>query len=250
MNQTVEKTTPYGESTRKSRQIEDAFNKIAPHYDFMNRLLSAGIDSSWRRKAILGLPPSTTSVLDIATGTGDQAFILAGALPHAEIVAVDFSETMLTVARKKAQKKNLNGRITFLMADGLQLPFDDNRFDVAVISFGLRNFENLLEGCKEALRTLKPRGELIILELSRPEKRAWAAAHHLYLTKIMPWLGRLFAGSPDEYRYLQQSVNCVPQGENMLKLLSDAGFCNCRSETYTLGACSCYRACKPEKRVI
>ncbi|MFO7937238.1 MAG: bifunctional demethylmenaquinone methyltransferase/2-methoxy-6-polyprenyl-1,4-benzoquinol methylase UbiE [Kiritimatiellia bacterium] len=242
MKTDVEKITPYGGEERKSIQIEHAFDMIAYRYDFMNRLLSIGIDTLWRKKALKLLPDTCSDILDIATGTGDQAILAAETFPQANITGIDLSAEMLAIAEKKARRQGLSGRIAFKRGDCSALPFDSNSFDVVSISFGIRNFESMAKSCAEVLRVLRPGGLLVILELSRPQAKLLSGFYSFYLNKVTPALGRLFTGRTFEYTYLQKSIGCVPQGNNMLSLLSDSGFTECRNQTYTFGICSCYTA--------
>ncbi|MFA7172610.1 MAG: bifunctional demethylmenaquinone methyltransferase/2-methoxy-6-polyprenyl-1,4-benzoquinol methylase UbiE [Kiritimatiellia bacterium] len=239
----VEEITPYTSSERKSVQIEQAFDQIAPHYDFMNRLLSIGIDISWRRRALNSLAAmSPERVLDVATGTGDLAIRLAGKFPGAAITAIDLSQKMLQDAQAKARKKKVMRRIEFLQADALAMPFPDATFELATIGFGLRNFEDINAGCCEMQRVLKPGGTLLVIELSRPQAKIIASGYNFYLSHVIPLLGRAFAGCETEYTYLTASIKEVPQGEAMLAILSRAGFINCSVTRYARGLCSCYTA--------
>ena len=249
MPKIVEKITPYGGDDSKGVQIEQAFDRIAPRYDFMNRLLSLRLDVTWRKRALKTIPGEPSSILDLATGTGDLAILEAQAFPQAKVTGIDLSTAMLSRAEKKTQRKGLPDRISFMRGDCLALPFEDNSFDAATIAFGIRNFENLTDGCKEAFRILRPGGILVIPELSRPQITFFSDFYHLYPTKVTPALGKLFTGRIFEYAYLQKSIDCVPQGEEMLNILHNAGFTDCRVKTYTFGTCSCYTAAKPVKRI-
>ena len=239
----VEKITPYTNSERKSVQITSAFNIIAPRYDFMNRLLSLGIDISWRRKALNSIAESHPGqILDLAAGTGDLSIMAALKFPRSKITAIDLSEKMLEIAKLKAQKAKVAQQIDFLQADCLSLPFPDKTFDLTTIAFGIRNFENIDAGCREMQRILKPGGTLLIIELSRPQKKLPACIYNFYLQNIIPLLGRVFTECKTEYTYLATSIKQVPQGSAMLAILSNAGFINCSVTRYTFGVCSCYTA--------
>lgn len=239
----VEKITPYTGGESKSAQIERAFDQIAPHYDFMNRLLSVGIDISWRRRALNSLAAMNPGqILDVATGTGDLAISLAAKFPGAAITALDLSQKMLQAAQVKARRKGVAGQIEFLQGDALAMPFPDATFELATIGFGLRNFENIDAGCCEMHRVLKLGGTLLVLELSRPQAKILSRGYNFYLSRVIPLLGRTFAGCEAEYTYLPASIKEVPQGEAMLAILSRAGFSNCRVKRYACGLCSCYTA--------
>ena len=239
----VEEINPYGSNECKSAQIERVFDQIAPHYDFMNRLLSVGIDISWRRRALRSLAAMTPDrILDVATGTGDLAISLARKFPHAKITAVDLSQKMLEAAQRKTAKRKISQRIEFLQADALAMPFPDATFQLATIAFGLRNFENIDAGCREMRRVLKSGGTLLVVELSRPQARILRGGYNFYLSKVIPLLGRVFTGCRNEYAYLPASIKEVPQGDAMLAILSEAGFSDCNVKRYAGGLCSCYTA--------
>jgi len=237
----VEKITPYNDNESKSAQIETAFDRIAQRYDFMNRLLSMGIDTSWRRKALRSLGDITpVQILDVAAGTGDLSIMAAKKFRRAEVTGIDLSQKMLDIAKNKAKRKVPSQQIHFVQGDCLKMPFADDTFDLATIAFGIRNFENINTGCQEIRRVLKPGGILLIIELSRPQNKILSCFYNLYLNHVIPVLGRVLTGSTSEYRYLPESIKYVPQGAEMLALLGDAGFSNRSLVTHTFGICTCY----------
>ena len=237
----VEAITPYASDESKRTQITRAFDGLAPRYDRLNRLLSLGLDLGWRRRALRHLRgPAPAQVLDVATGTADFALLAARCLPQAQITGVDLSEGMLEAGRRKVAAAGLTARLTLRSGDCLALDFPDATFDAATAAFGVRNFENLAAGFAEIRRVLKPGGLVVIIELSEPRAFPLKQLHHAYLRHAVPFVGRWLTGLASEYRYLPASVRHVPQGEAMLALLRAAGFADCRYETYTFGACSCY----------
>jgi demethylmenaquinone methyltransferase / 2-methoxy-6-polyprenyl-1,4-benzoquinol methylase len=239
----VESLKPYGPERSKTAQIEEVFDRIAQRYDLANRILSCGIDTIWRRHTVNYIKRlAPTRMLDLATGTGDMAIMTARALPSAHITAVDLSSEMLALAQKKAIKHRVQQRITFVKGDALHLPAADNRFDLVVSAFGLRNFENIIAGCREIHRVLRPGGKVVILELSRPQTGLLARVFDFYLNSIIPLAEQLFTGRRCEYTYLQRSIECVPQDDEMLELLGCVGLTNCYQKTYTRGICSQYNA--------
>jgi len=243
----VENICPYDKRECKGKQIEHVFDQIAPRYDFMNRLLSMGIDTSWRRKALKSLGKITpVQILDIAAGTGDLSIMAAKKFKGAEVTGIDLSQNMLNVAKNKAKLKAPSQQIHFVQGDCLKMPFADDTFDLATIAFGIRNFENINAGCQEIRRVLKPGGTLLIIELSRPQNKILSHFYNLYLNHIIPVLGKVLTGSTSEYKYLPESIKYVPQGAEMMTLLEDAGFSNRSLVTHTFGVCSCYTAEKPE----
>src|SRR5690606_22826926 len=159
----------FSEQSKKD-QVEEMFNHISPRYDLLNHLLSANIDKLWRRNAIQKLKSQKPKlILDIATGTGDFA-IAAARINEAKIIGIDISEGMLEVGRRKLKKKKLTESIELLKADSENLPFDNEKFDAAIVGFGVRNFENLKKGLTEINRVLKPGGVFYVLEFSKPVK--------------------------------------------------------------------------------
>ncbi len=238
----VESVTPYDSSASKREQITQAFDVIAHRYDRLNRILSFGIDTDWRRRALRLLAREVTPdrVLDVATGTADFAILAARLLPCAHITGIDLSAGMLESGRAKILCAGLNDRIELVRGDGQALPFPDASFDAVTVAFGVRNFESIAAGLAEMHRVLVPGGRVVILELSQPERAPMRPLFHFYLRSVMPLLGRLFSGHAHEYRYLPASIEQVPQGKVMLDLLGGAGFDVCRSVRYTFGICSCY----------
>ena len=159
-------TKPYQSSDTKKKQVQTMFDGIADHYDLLNRMLSFGIDRGWRRRTVdrvVRLHP--TEILDMATGTGDLAILLAERIPQAHVTGVDLSEGMLSIGREKAQRKGLSERIDFVRGDAETAFYGTGRFDVATAAFGVRNFENIPAGIVGMFRALKPGGHLFVLEL-------------------------------------------------------------------------------------
>ena len=240
----VEQVTPYGEGA-KTEQVRQMFDAIAPAYDFMNRAMTLGIDIWWRQlavKRLKRLKPAT--ILDVATGTGDFAIQLNNALQPQHITGIDLSEGMLAEARRKIKKKGLEDVITFKQDDCMALHMDDATVDAVTVAFGVRNFENLQQGYQEMARVLKPGGMLCVLELSTPTNPLIRWFYDLYTLHIIPWLGSLKSGEKSAYRYLPESIAAVPQGDDMLQLMRNAGLKNATFKRLTLGVCTIYTAVK------
>src|SRR5680860_1298699 len=168
----AKKITPYKDSgLNKKQQVAQMFNNISGSYDNLNRVISFGIDVEWRKKVVeLVKEKDPKNILDIATGTGDLAINLAKETNAIEIIALDISEGMLEVGRKKIQKEGFSHKIEMVLADSEDLPFSDNSFDAITVAFGVRNFENIEKGLSEILRVLKPGGTFVVLETSVPTK--------------------------------------------------------------------------------
>ncbi len=223
------------------------FDAVAPRYDFLNRLLSGGIDRRWRKAAINMLAPHEPSrILDIATGTADLA-IEAKRLNPEKIVGVDIAEEMLKLGREKLDKLGLSDLITLQTGDAEKLPFSDSQFDGAMVAFGVRNFENLQLGLKEIKRVLKRGGVLVVLEFSRPTAFPIKQAYNLYSNVIMPNIGRLFSSANGAYKYLPDSIAAFPDGEDFLEELRVAGFSNEEQKRLTFGVASLYKGVVVEK---
>ena len=237
----VEEIKPYNGEGGKAKQVEEMFDSIAPAYDFMNRAMTLGIDRWWRRVAVRMVGNTHPQhILDVATGTGDFAIDLYRKLQPQQVVGIDLSQGMLDVAREKIARRGLSDAITVQQGDCLALPFEDGSFDAVTVAFGVRNFEHLLQGYKEMHRVLEPDGILCVVELSTPRNRVVRWFYDLYTLHIIPWMGSLKSGDRSAYRYLPQSIAAVPQGDDMLAIMREAGFTNCKVKRLTLGTCSIY----------
>lgn len=235
----------FSEQSKKD-QVEEMFNDISPRYDLLNHLLSANIDKLWRRNAIQKLKPQKPKlILDIATGTGDFA-IAATRINHAKVIGIDISEGMLEVGRRKLKKKKLTESIELLKADSENIPFDNDKFDAAIVGFGVRNFENLKKGLTEINRVLKPGGVFYVLEFSKPVKSPYKQIYQFYFTKILPFIGRIISKNSSAYTYLPESVNEFPDGELFLTILAEVGFVKNKCFQQTFGIASIYEAYKKE----
>ena len=219
------------------------FNNIAFRYDFLNSLLSLGIHKGWRKKAVNILKAKQPQlILDVASGTGDFA-IEALKTNAQKVIGVDISEGMLNVGREKIKKLNLSDKIELQVADAEHLPFTDNYFDAITVGFGVRNFENLEVGLKDMLRVLKPGGDLVIIEFSKP-KGFFSLMYKLYFKHITPAIGKLFSKDHRAYSYLPESVEAFPYGQNLCNILSTCGYTNVSFQILTFGVASIYIASK------
>lgn len=237
--------TPYNEGENKKEQVGRMFDGIAPYYDFLNRFLSLGIDVSWRRKAIAELDPAQhRRILDVATGTADVAILTAKTLPDTQITGLDLSSEMLKVGDGKIRKNDLEDRIELLQGDSENLPFEDNSFDALTVAFGVRNYENLERGLREMRRVLRPEGKLVVLEFSRPRRFPFKQLFNFYFANILPTIGRMRSKDPRAYRYLYESVQAFPDGEDFLRILRETGYNSTRCKVLTLGISSIYTAQK------
>ncbi|MCG8385201.1 MAG: bifunctional demethylmenaquinone methyltransferase/2-methoxy-6-polyprenyl-1,4-benzoquinol methylase UbiE [Cytophagales bacterium] len=232
---------PYKEKTTgKKEQVAEMFNSISGKYDFLNHFLSLGIDILWRKKAVKLLEKDQPkTLLDIATGTGDFA-IEALKLQPQKVIGVDISEGMLEVGREKLKKKKLDHIIDLQLGDSEKLLFDNNIFDAVIVSFGVRNFENLEMGLADMYRVLKPGGKTVILEFSKPTKFPFKNIYNFYFKSILPKIGRLVSKDQAAYTYLPESVQAFPDGSGFLSVLNKVGFKNTRCKPLTFGISSIY----------
>ena len=238
MSKTV---TPYNDATRtKKEQVEEMFDNIAHRYDFLNHLLSLGIDITWRKKAVKFIGTiQPKKILDVASGTGDFAFEALKLNPE-KITGFDLSEGMMNYGRAKAAKMNVSNIVEFVKGDSEKMPFADNSFDAITVGFGVRNFENLEAGLREMHRVTRPGGKIAILEASQPQNTIIRALFGLYFGKVVPMIGRMFSKDARAYSYLPESVAAFPQGFEFIKILENIGFRNIKWQPLTFGACAFY----------
>lgn len=232
---------PYKEQKDgKKKQVASMFNSIAHRYDFLNHFLSLGIDKLWRKKGVKLLrKKSPKLILDIATGTGDFA-IEALSLKPDKVIGVDISVGMLQFGREKLLKRGLDKIIELQEGDSENLQFPDNNFDAEIVAFGVRNFENLEKGLLEMNRVLKPSGQTVILEFSKPRKFPIKQLYNIYFLRILPAIGRQFSKDKSAYSYLPESVGEFPDGKDFIAILEKCGFSNCREIRLSFGIASIY----------
>ncbi|RXK49799.1 bifunctional demethylmenaquinone methyltransferase/2-methoxy-6-polyprenyl-1,4-benzoquinol methylase UbiE [Aquirufa rosea] len=232
---------PYKDQSQgKKEQVAEMFNSISPKYDFLNHLLSGGIDIIWRKKAINLLKnKGIKTLLDIATGTGDFAIEALKIQPE-KIIGVDISQGMLNFGIEKIKKMGLENRIHLQLGDSEKLPFEDESFDAITVSFGVRNYENLEKGLTDMLRVLKPGGYCLILEFSNPRKFPMKQLYSFYSSFILPLLGKMISKDPAAYTYLPESVQAFPDGENFLSIFHQVGYVSTKWIPMTGGICSIY----------
>jgi demethylmenaquinone methyltransferase / 2-methoxy-6-polyprenyl-1,4-benzoquinol methylase len=232
---------PYKEQQAgKKEQVAAMFDSISPKYDLLNHVLSLGIDIYWRKKAINLLKPQKPRlILDIATGTGDFAIEALAAKPE-KVIGVDISEGMLAIGREKIKKLKLDNKIELHTGDSEKLLFDNNYFDAVIVSFGVRNFENLLKGLTDMNRVLKPGGTCIVLEFSKPSAFPFKQIYNFYFKHILPFVGKAISKDRAAYEYLPESVQAFPDGKDFLNIFEKAGFQSTKCIPLTFGISSIY----------
>ena len=218
------------------------FDAIAPRYDLLNRLLSAGIDRRWRIRAIRTLQlTGRETLVDVATGTADVALAATGA---ARVIGVDFAGAMLALGWRKVQRAGHQHRITLVRGDALRLPLADGTADAATIAFGIRNVESPEVGCAEMARVLRRGGRLAILEFGMPRLPGVRALYEWYFNRVLPFIGRQISGHGGAYSYLPASVGSFPPPSQFVTVLRQAGFTDVRAVPLTFGVVYLYTAVK------
>jgi demethylmenaquinone methyltransferase / 2-methoxy-6-polyprenyl-1,4-benzoquinol methylase len=218
---------PERDSEEFADQVRGMFDRIAGVYDLMNSAMTAGLHHQWRERAVdrVEVGPGSDA-LDVCCGTGDLALELRRRIgPDGRVVGCDFSEPMLELARHKSGEQGLP--VEFGWADALELPYGDASFDAVTIGFGARNLADLERGLAEMTRVLRPDGRLVILEISRPQRQPLAGFYSLWFDRLVPVLGT-FAGDPDAYSYLPDSVRTFPEPERLAGMLDGAGLTQIR----------------------
>lgn len=218
--------------------VRDAFSRIANRYVLTNHVLSCGMDIWWRKvvtRRIRAWNPQ--QILDVASGTGDLALEIQTQCPDAEVIASDFCAEMLEHASRR-------GVTHTIVADALKLPFEDQRFDVVTVAFGLRNMADYHAAAKEMLRVLKPGGHLVILDFSLP-KGPLRGFYRFYLHRILPRLAGFLTGHSDTYEYLGGSIEAFPSGDSMRDLLESCGYTHTQATPLTGGIVSVYEGTRP-----
>ncbi|MFK7932285.1 MAG: bifunctional demethylmenaquinone methyltransferase/2-methoxy-6-polyprenyl-1,4-benzoquinol methylase UbiE [Saprospiraceae bacterium] len=232
---------PYQQEGSKKQQVTEMFDNIAGKYDLLNRVLSLGIDTIWRKKAISKIADlQPKQILDVATGTADVAIEMAKRLQPDKIIGLDISKEMLAVGQTKIENKKIDHIIELTQGDSENLPFEDNSFDAITVAFGVRNFENLEKGMREMNRVLRPGGRLVVLEFSKPSMFPLKQGYNFYFKNILPNIGKLTSKDPKAYTYLYESVQAFPDGENFLAVMRKTGYKNEQQQQLTAGICSIY----------
>jgi demethylmenaquinone methyltransferase/2-methoxy-6-polyprenyl-1,4-benzoquinol methylase len=220
------------------------FDAIAGRYDFLNHLLSAGIDARWRTRAIASLAlTGRERVLDLCTGTGDLAIAARRAQPPAaRVVGVDFAGAMLSVGRAKLRQAGLTDRIALVRGDAMRIPAGDSTVDAVTIAFGIRNVLDVAAACAEIRRVLRPGGRLAILEFAVPTTPGVSGVYLWYLRHVLPRVGRLVSRHDAAYGYLPASIDAFIAPKEFVKILRQAGFVEIVPVSLTFGSVVLYAA--------
>lgn len=231
----------------RPQDVWGMFDRIAPRYDLLNRLLSGRRDVAWRRRLAACLPAGEAlRLLDLATGTGDQILhLLDAGAALGPAVGMDMSEGMLAQGREKVARRGLSSRITLRMGDATDIPSPADAFDAVTITFGIRNVGDVPRALSEMHRVLRPGGRALVLEFSLPGNPVVRAGYTLYLRHLLPLFGGLLSGDAAAYRYLNRTIEAFPYGEAFCALMRDAGFTAVSALPLTFGVATLYRGDKP-----
>jgi demethylmenaquinone methyltransferase/2-methoxy-6-polyprenyl-1,4-benzoquinol methylase len=226
------------------------FDAIAEHYDFLNHLLSAGIDRRWRRAAVRSLAlTGRERVLDLCTGTADLAIAARMATPAAaRVIGIDFARAMLGVGQEKLRRDKLTGDVTLVRGDATRIPLAAESVDAITIGFGIRNVEDTIGACREMHRVLKPGGRIAILEFAIPAAPGVRAAYLCYFNHILPRVGRIVSRDHGAYGYLPASVGAFASPDEFVTILRHAGFGEISATPLSLGIVFLYTGRRGERR--
>jgi len=218
------------------------FDQIAGRYDMLNRVMSMGIDQSWRRKTVDAMAlPAGARVLDLATGTGDLALMIARMHPDAHVVGSDPSKRMLEVGVEKVARSGLTERVELEVGDAQALRYDDNSFDGCCIAFGIRNVPDRHAALAEMARVTRPGGRVAVLELGEPSVGWLSPFARFHIHKVIPRIGGMLSGS-SEYKYLQQSIAAFPPADEFSQQMQASGLNVLDVKPLTFGACTLFVA--------
>jgi demethylmenaquinone methyltransferase/2-methoxy-6-polyprenyl-1,4-benzoquinol methylase len=224
------------------KEIWRMFDRIARRYDLLNRLLSFRQDIRWRKRVARFLTDIDDQyILDLATGTADQLlYLIENSSQIDRAIGTDLSVKMLEIGRKKVKKEQLDGRISLEEGSAEKIKYSDNTFDAVTISFGIRNVVSVSQSLSEMFRVLKPSGRVLILEFSIPKNRLMRRLYLIYFRYVLPGLGSVISGDRDAYRYLNETVEAFPYGDDFCHLLVKAGFQNVFMYPMTFGIATIY----------
>ncbi|AET68926.1 ubiquinone/menaquinone biosynthesis methyltransferase [Desulfosporosinus orientis DSM 765] len=212
----------------KATYVKETFNAIAGRYDLMNSLMSLGMDKRWRRLAVqkVGAKPSM-HILDVCCGTGQLSMELGQAVGnHGSVTGLDFSAKMLEVAQKSLLQASNLGNIQFIQGNAMELPFEDQSFDGVTVGWGLRNLPDLHQGLREMVRTVKPGGKVVSLDMAKPSLPGFKQAYWLYFEKLIPLMGKIWANKASAYQYLHDSAREFPAQEELARIFAECGLEN------------------------
>lgn len=240
MTDKPDSTTHFGFETvredEKAERVRGVFSSVASKYDIMNDVMSGGVHRIWKDAMMDWLAPrGGQKLLDVAGGTGDISFRFLKRAGYGHATVLDLTEPMLIEGRKRAEAEAMEGSLDWVVGDAMDLPFEDNTFDVYTISFGIRNVTRPQEALNEAYRVLRPGGRLMVLEFSQIPNDLMQKVYDLYSFNIIPRMGQAIANDRDSYQYLVESIRKFPDQETFLGMVRSAGFENAKYRNLSMG---------------
>ena len=234
------------ESKQKEQFVHSVFEKIAPKYDMMNDLLSFRRHQAWRKFTMkkMNMQPGDTAI-DLCCGTCSWTIPLAQASGDGRIIGLDFSRHMLDFGQSKLNQLGLDQQVTLVQGNAMDLPCDDDSFDFATIGFGLRNVPDIEQVLREMMRVVKPGGKIVCLELSKPTVQPFKAVYYGYFRYVLPFLGKLFAKSYEQYKWLPDSLMKFPDHQQLAAMFASVGMVDVEAYPLTGGVAALHIGTKP-----
>jgi len=235
---------------RRASQVDRMFSSIAPRYDLLNHILSFGLDKGWRRRVARETRKiDCQKILDVCTGTGDMAIELSRQWKgRVHIEAIDFSQELIDIGRKKLRKARLNSTISFGESNAEALPYKNEQFDVVTVTFGLRNIMNRIQALKEFYRVTKPGGLFLCLEFSQPAHKVFNSLYSFYLMKFVPLIAAALGSNADAYRYLGMTIKDFPPPGKLVQLIESAQWKDVRHISLAGGIVSIHQGRKKTRQ--
>jgi len=231
----------------KATYVKETFNSIAGQYDLMNRLMSLGMDQRWRRMAVkrVGAKPGM-HILDVCCGTGQLSLELGNVVgSEGNVTGLDFSPNMLEVAKYSLIQSSNPGNIRFIQGNAMELPFPDDSFDGVTVGWGLRNLPGLREGIREMIRTVKPGGKVVSLDMGKPSLPVFKQVYWVYFEKIVPLMGKIWAKKASAYQYLHDSAREFPPQDELVRIFTECGLIDVHFDNLAGGAVAIVTGTKP-----
>lgn len=231
----------------KATYVQDTFNAIAKRYDLMNTLMSFGLDKGWRRKAVQTVEASAgMRILDVCCGTGQLSMELAETVGvSGKVTGLDFSENMLERAKDNISQSSFEPIIQLLQGDAMNLPFEENTFDGATVGWGLRNLPDLEQGIREMIRVVKPGAMVVSLDMAKPTLPVFKQGYWFYFEKLVPWMGKVWAGKAKAYQYLHDSALEFPAQQELTRIFERCGLIETRYQNLLGGVVAIVSGRKP-----
>ena len=225
------------------KDVQQTFNRIAENYDKLNSIMSLGTHQKWRQKATDKIIVGPDKILDLCCGTADWTIMLAKRYPHAKVIGMDFSQAMLEIGQHKVGDSGVNN-VTLESGNAMELPYENESFDLVTIGFGLRNVPDAMQVLEEIRRVLRPGGQMICLEAFKVETPVIKLGWQVYFNKLMPLMGKVFARSQSEYQYLDDSVNKFVSIKQLAKTMQTVGFKDIEVDNLMFKAAAVHSAIK------